>query len=144
MLLFILVIARRLQSELFDRLHSRQAIRSVLWFVLKRILRKVADTDFNDIVLEVEGSVEPIHTSHEFEYNTYTFCFEDRKKGDYDLNDVVIKAKRLNATTVEYSIVACGANDELYVMNIGKDAEDVHALFGKGRNQFINTESQNC
>ncbi len=102
------------------------------------------DTDFNDIVLEVEGSVEPIHTSHEFEYNTYTFCFEDRKMGDYDLNDVVIKAKRLNATTVEYSIVACGANDELYVMNIGKDAEEVHALFGKGRNQFVNTESQNC
>ena len=102
------------------------------------------DRDFNDILLEVEGSVEPIHTSHEFEYNTYTFCFEDRKKGDYDLNDVVIKAKRLNATTVEYSIVACGANDELYVMNIGKDAEEVHALFGKGRNQFINTESQNC
>ena len=102
------------------------------------------DRDFNDILLEVEGSVEPIHTSHEFEYNTYTFCFEDRKMGDYDLNDVVIKAKRLNATTVEYSIVACGANDELYVMNIGKDAEEVHALFGKGRNQFVNTESQNC
>ena len=102
------------------------------------------DRDFNDIILEVEGSVEPIHTTHEFEYNTYTFCFEDRKKGDYDLNDVVIKARRLNTTTVEYSIVACGANDELYIKNIGKDDDEVHSLFGKGRNEFINTQTQNC
>lgn len=101
------------------------------------------DTDFNDILLEVEGSVEPIHTSHGFDYNTYTFCFEDRKKGDYDLNDVVIKARRLNSTTVEYAIVACGANDELYIKNIGKDDEEVHALFGKNRNQFINTQTKN-
>ena len=102
------------------------------------------DRDFNDIILEVEGSVEPIHISHEFEYNTYTFCFEDRKKGDYDMNDVVIKAKRLNTTTVEYSIVACGANDELYIKNIGKDDDEVHSLFGKGRNEFINTQTRNC
>lgn len=102
------------------------------------------DTDFNDIILEVEGSVVPIHTSHDFEFNTYTFCFEDRKKGDYDLNDVVIKAKRIDATTVEYSIVACGAYDELYIKNIGKDNDEVHSLFGKSRSTFINTESKNC
>ena len=76
------------------------------------------DADFNDILLEVEGSVEPIYTTHEFEYNTYTFCFEDTEKGDYDLNDVVIKAKRINKTTVEYSIVACGAYDKLFVKNV--------------------------
>lgn len=102
------------------------------------------DTDFNDIILEVEGSVVPVQTSHEFEYNTYTFCFEDRKKGDYDLNDVVIKAKRIDATTVEYTIVACGAYDELYIKNIGKDDDEVHSLFGQSRSTFINTESKNC
>ena len=103
------------------------------------------DRDFNDILLEVEGSVEPINTTHEFEYNTYTFCFEDTQKGDYDLNDVVIKAKRLNKTTVEYSIVACGAYDELYVRNINagviQDNTEIHSLFGKEPKQFINTES---
>ena len=103
------------------------------------------DRDFNDILLEVEGSVEPIYTTHEFEYNTYTFCFEDTQKGDYDLNDVVIKAKRINETTVEYSIVACGAYDELCVRNVNAgvitDNVEVHSLFGVGAKQFVNTES---
>ena len=103
------------------------------------------DADFNDILLEVEGSVEPIYTTHEFEYNTYTFCFEDTKKGDYDLNDIVIKAKRINKTTVEYSIVACGAYDELCVRNINagviQDNVEIHSLFGVGAKQFVNTES---
>lgn len=103
------------------------------------------DADFNDILLEVEGSVEPIYTTHEFEYNTYTFCFEDTQKGDYDLNDVVIKAKRINKTTIEYSLVACGAYDELFVKNINAgvitDDIEIHSLFGKAPKQFINTES---
>lgn len=101
------------------------------------------DTDFNDILLEVEGSLEPIYTTHEFEYNTYTFCFEDTQKGDYDLNDVVIKAKRIDKTTVEYSIVACGAYDELFVKNVKagdiKDDVEIHSLFGKAPKQFVNT-----
>ena len=103
------------------------------------------DRDFNDILLEVEGSVEPIYVTHEFEYNTYTFCFEDTKKGDYDLNDIVIKAKRINKTTVEYSIVACGAYDGLCVRNINagviQDNVEIHSLFGVGAKQFVNTES---
>ncbi|WP_084162900.1 DUF4842 domain-containing protein [Prevotella sp. RM4] len=103
------------------------------------------DTDFNDILLEVEGSVEPIYTAHEFEYNTYTFCFEDTQKGDYDLNDVVIKAKRINKTTIEYSLVACGAYDELFVKNVNAgvitDDIEIHSLFGKAPKQFVNTES---
>ena len=103
------------------------------------------DRDFNDILLEVEGSVEPIYVTHEFEYNTYTFCFEDTQKGDYDLNDIVIKAKRINETTVEYSIVACGAYDELCVRNVNagviQDNVEIHSLFGVGANHFVNTEN---
>lgn len=103
------------------------------------------DRDFNDILLEVEGSVEPIYVTHEFEYNTYTFCFEDTQKGDYDLNDVVIKAKRINKTTVEYSIVACGAYDKLLVKNVNagiiNDNVEIHSLFEVGEKQFVNTES---
>ena len=103
------------------------------------------DADFNDILLEVEGSVTDPKVVVEFEYNTYTFCFEDRQKGDYDLNDVVIKAKRLDATTVQYSIVACGVYDNLFVKNINagviNDDTEIHFLFGKGANTFINTQS---
>ena len=104
------------------------------------------DTDFNDIIIEIECGLEVPEIPIEQEYETYTYCFEDTKVGDYDLNDIVIKAKRKNTTTVEYSIVACGAYDELYVKNINagkiKDNAEVHSLFGVSDTKtFINTES---
>ena len=119
------------------------------WFKMEdRILlcwESGTDGDFNDILLEVEGSVTDPETVVEFEHNTYTYCFEDRQLGDYDMNDVVIKAKRLDKTHVQYTIVACGANDKLFVKNINagviNDNTEVHSLFGKGTNQFINTEN---
>ena len=103
------------------------------------------DSDFNDIILEVEGGIEEIPAlPMEVEYTYYTYCFEDTEFGDYDLNDVVVKAVRKDETTVEYSVVACGAYHELTVMNINcgaiNDNAEIHGLFGKGPNQFINTE----
>ena len=103
------------------------------------------DKDFNDIIIEVEGAVKPIINIPDIEVNAYTFCFEDTELGDYDMNDVVIKAKRINNTTVEYSVVACGARDDLKIMNINGNVinsnTEVHALFGG--DGFINTVSQN-
>ena len=101
------------------------------------------DKDFNDLIIEVEGGVEPITvTPDEPEASYYTFLFEDHPIGDYDLNDVVIRGRRIDATHVEYTLMACGANDELYIQNINgqvinKDAE-VHSLFGRGLD-FVNT-----
>ena len=101
------------------------------------------DDDFNDIILEVEGGIDPISFVPEFDRDFYTFCFEDRELGDYDMNDVVIRATRINETTVEYSIVACGAYDQLQVRNVNgatiKDDAEIHALFGVSTNTFINT-----
>ena len=102
------------------------------------------DTDFNDIILEIEGGVEPIINIPEIEYNYYTFCFEDTELGDYDMNDVVIKARRLNSTQVEYSVVACGAYDKLTIMGINgntiKNNVEIHNMFGVSGG-FINTVS---
>ena len=104
------------------------------------------DNDFNDIIIEVEGGVKPIINIPDFESNSYTFCFEDTELGDYDMNDVVIKAKRLNSTKVEYSIVACGAFDELKVFgingNIINSNKEIHTMFGVGG--FVNTISKNA
>lgn len=106
------------------------------------------DSDFNDIILEVEGGVKPIINIPEFEVNSYTFCFEDTELGDYDMNDVVIKAKRINDTTVEYQIVACGAFDQLKIMNINgsiiNSNIEVHSMFGVGERTYVNTESHNA
>lgn len=109
-------------------------------------LESGTDTDFNDIILEVEGGVEPIIVIPELENNFYTFCFEDTQLGDYDMNDVVIKAKRVNETTVEYELMACGANDKLKIMNINGNAingnTDVHSMFGVN-GEFVNTVTMN-
>ena len=101
------------------------------------------DSDFNDVILDVEGGIEPFTSIPDLDPEVYTYCFEDTELGDYDLNDIVIKATRVSETTVQYSIIACGAYDELYVRNINSgvitDDAEVHALFGVAPQQFINT-----
>lgn len=99
------------------------------------------DKDFNDIIMEVEGGIDGPNPPPVFDKMTYTFCFEDTWEGDYDMNDVVIKAVRENETTVSWSVIACGAYDELYIHNITEDLsqKEVHSLFGKQPKQFVNT-----
>ena len=43
------------------------------------------DSDFNDIILEVEGGVEEMPFVLDFESNVFTYCFEDREIGDYEV-----------------------------------------------------------
>lgn len=103
------------------------------------------DKDMNDLILEVEGSVDVPEVIPEFEANYYTFCFEDSKVGDYDLNDIVISGRRLSDTKVEYCLMACGAHDELYIGGVnGKriiETREAHEILGKTQRIFINTES---
>ena len=101
------------------------------------------DADFNDVMLEVEGGIKDIPPFIPFDPFNYTFCFEDTEEGDYDLNDVVILASRIEKTKVLYSVIACGAYDELYIKGLGVGSEfentEVHAMLGKDQNMFINT-----
>lgn len=104
------------------------------------------DNDFNDVVFQVEGGVEIIDESKLLDKGVYTYAFEDTEVGDYDMNDVVIKAQRQDATHVKFSLEATGAWDELYIktsggLNLGKLQDtEVHELFGVGVRQFVNTE----
>lgn len=106
------------------------------------------DVNFVDIIVEINGGVDLVDAAQEVKSNVYTFCFEDRNLGDYDMNDVVIKAERLNISQVKYSVVACGAYDELYLRNINgqklNTTTEIHALFGvTNPSTFINTQSKN-
>ena len=103
------------------------------------------DADINDLIIEVEGSFYPIIViPGEYEQQFYTFCYEDTKFGDYDLNDVVLKGARLDDTHVEWTLMACGANDELFIYNIDSkhinNSIEVHKLFNKLPSNFINTQ----
>jgi hypothetical protein len=101
------------------------------------------DSDFNDLILEVEGGIEPIIIIPDDPENQfYTFCFEDQRLGDYDMNDVVLKGTRINKTHVQWTLMATGAMDLLYIYNVEgdhiKSTVEVHDIFGKP-NQFVNT-----
>ena len=106
------------------------------------------DVNFVDIIIEINGGLKEVDAAQEINNNVYTFCFEDRNLGDYDMNDVVIKAERLNISQVKYTVTACGAYDELYLRNIdGKTLNtttEIHKLFGVDNlSTFINTQTKN-
>ena len=101
-----------------------------------------SDQDINDVVFEVLGGIV-LPPPPVIDKNMYTFCFEDTPMGDYDLNDVVIRGYRKNATQVVWQVVACGALDEVYIKNINgtkiNENTEVHAMMGKTERVFINT-----
>ena len=103
------------------------------------------DKDFNDLIVEVEGGIKPIIIIPDDPENQfYTFLFEDHRLGDYDLNDVVLKGCRVDETTVEWTLMACGASDELYIKGIDgntiNENTEVHELFKKQKGVFVNTQ----
>ena len=106
------------------------------------------DVNFADMIVEINGGLKEVDAAQQINNNVYTFCFEDRNLGDYDMNDVVIKAERLNMTQVKYTLYACGAYDELYLRNINgqklNTITEIHKIFGVDNlSTFINTQSKN-
>ena len=106
------------------------------------------DVNFADMIVEINGGLKEVDAAQQINNNVYTFCFEDRNLGDYDMNDVVIKAERLNITQVKYTLAACGAYDELYLRNINgqklNTTTEIHKIFGVDNlSTFINTQSKN-
>ena len=108
-----------------------------------------ADCNFSDLVLEIGGGVDQLEEEPEVEAEAYTMCFEDRPAvADYDLNDVVLRCTRVNKTKLSLTLVATGANDDVYIHGAtGWELNDqeVHEIFrattrdGSG-NRFVNTE----
>ena len=106
------------------------------------------DCNFCDMIIEVSQGIERIDEPEDPSGAVYTMCFEDRPMtADYDMNDVVLKASIVDATHVKISLVACGANDMLYIHGVEgskiNSQTEVHALFGlTSPDQFINTSSK--
>ena len=102
------------------------------------------DCNFSDMIIEISSGVvidDPIKP----EAQAYTMCFEDRlDKADYDMNDVVLQGVRLNEEKIQIKLIACGADDELWIKNLyGSKTlvnKEVHKFFGiEAGDGFINT-----
>lgn len=48
-------------------------------------------------------------------YPVYSYAFEDTNGGDYDMNDVVIRAQEIPGDKIQLTVVAAGATLELYL-----------------------------
>ncbi len=108
------------------------------------------DSNFSDMIIEVEGnSGKMFDDVYEVKDMAYTMCFEDRPNiADYDMNDVVLRCVRLSPTQLQLTLIATGANDQVYLNGIagncisGTDLNDkeVHALFNVSTSTFVNTQ----
>ena len=123
------------------------------------------DCNFSDLIIEIGGTTQlpesnditeepnPASTSgivsieqpQEPEAAAYTMCFEDRPiMADYDMNDVVLQATRIDNTTIMISLIACGAHDEVHLHNtFTKTLEnrDIHEIFNiSGDQPYANTQ----
>ena len=109
------------------------------------------DCNFSDIIIEVGGNAGVLFDdTHEVEEQAYTMCFEDRPNtADYDMNDVVLRCVRKPDNKFELTLIATGAQDQVYIKGIpgtfdsGTDLNDkeVHELFGVPSGTFVNTET---
>ena len=111
-----------------------------------------ADTQFSDVIVEIGSAGEPgvnmFDDVMEVGNQPYTMCFEDRPNiADYDMNDVVLRCVRTSPTTLELTIVATGAQDEVYLNGIeGRCTSDndfnnkeVHSLLNVPSGTYVNT-----
>lgn len=101
------------------------------------------DCQYSDAIIEVTQGIQVVDEPvNNIEAEVYTVCFEDRLIADYDMNDIVLKARR-NGNKVILQLVACGAYDDLYIRGLnGKKFshdQEVHALFGAAKGTFVNT-----
>lgn len=81
--------------------------------------------------------------------NTFTYAFEDMNKegGDYDMNDVVLRCKKLDNNRISIELVAAGATKKVYAFFKDKRTNDeprnlfgeIHEAFGYNSSVFINT-----
>ena len=101
------------------------------------------DCQYSDAIIEVTQGIQVVDEPvHNIEAEVYTVCFEDRPIADYDMNDIVLKARRIGNKVI-LQLVACGAYDDLFIRGLnGKkfsDNQEVHALFGAAKGTFVNT-----
>jgi hypothetical protein len=110
-----------------------------------------SDTNFSDLIVEISGKSGMMFDDvEEAEHQSFTMCFEDRPNvADYDMNDVVLRCIRKSPTQLELTLIATGANDQVYIEGIegslasGTELNDkeVHSLFGVSTETFVNTET---
>jgi hypothetical protein len=107
-----------------------------------------ADCNFCDMIVEVcQGTeiIEETMVPDDVQGASYLMCFEDRPaQADYDMNDVVVFATRVDNRHITVGLAACGAADDVYIMGIpgGRllNGREIHDIFGIPKGSYANTK----
>lgn len=103
------------------------------------------DCQYSDVIIEItQGTNEPlVDPVTSIEKNVYTVCIEDRPISDYDMNDVILIAERVDNTQIKLTVYACGAYDDLYIRGLHGNAinedKEIHQMLGAEAGTFVNT-----
>ena len=106
-----------------------------------------SDCNFCDMIVEIKQGTKIIeeNVSPNVAPACYTMCFEDRPlTADYDMNDVVLTAERLEGSNVKLTLLACGAEDLVTLHGTGSskfEGKEIHDILGLdvADNPFLNT-----
>lgn len=108
------------------------------------------DCQYSDVIIEItQGTNEPITDPiTTIEQECYTVCIEDRPIADYDMNDVILWAERVEGhqDQIIVTLVACGAYDELFLHGLNgavlNENTEIHEILGGKSGTFINTNGE--
>ena len=108
------------------------------------------DCQYSDVIIEItQGTNEPITDPiTTIEQECYTVCVEDRPIADYDMNDVILWAERVEGhkDQIIVTLVACGAYDELFIHGLNgqilNEKTEIHEILGGKSGTFINTNGK--
>ena len=108
------------------------------------------DCQYSDVIIEItQGTNEPITDPiTTIEQECYTVCIEDRPIADYDMNDVILWAERVEGhkDQIKVTLVACGAYDELFLHGLNgavlNENTEIHEILGGKSGTFINTNGE--
>ena len=108
------------------------------------------DCQYSDVIIEItQGTNEPITDPiTTIEQECYTVCIEDRPIADYDMNDVILWAERVEGhqDQIEVTLVACGAYDELFLHGLNgeilNEKREIHEILGAKSGTFVNTNGK--
>ena len=106
-----------------------------------------ADLNFCDMIVEVCQGTEIIEEAMipDVKGAAYLMCFEDRpESADYDMNDVVLYAERIETGLIAIGIAACGATDRVIlqgVTGVPFNGAEIHEELGIPDGSFLNTVS---
>ena len=106
-----------------------------------------ADLNFCDMIVEVCQGTEIIEEAMipDVTGAAYLMCFEDRpESADYDMNDVVLYAERIDDGKISIGVLACGAEDNVYLHGVEGapiNNREIHEILQIPEGTFLNTVS---